>query len=186
MFIWLLKIWCGILLSLKMNYKPVWKASWNRPTGLTSDTSVKDMMCCCFHIGCKCMHFLLLYNYQKNIFNEYKSKNRFKSSEFNKIDFEDKIYKIENDILVRKKKEESEANNNLITFENKINNKHKIKNLICGIQFSLHDNKKSNVKPNFHNKSKKKSNIFSIHWKSIWFIFILTLFFRHILCFFRI
>ena len=97
-------------------------------------------------------------NYQKNIFNEYKSKNRFKSSEFNKIDNEDKIYKIEHDILVRKKKEESEANNNLIIFENKTNNKNKIKNLICGLQLSLHDNKKSNAKPYYFNKSKKKSN----------------------------
>ena len=95
-------------------------------------------------------------NYQKNIFNEYKSKNRFKSSEFIKIDNEDKIYKIEHDILVRKKKEESEANNNLIIFENK-NNKHKIKSLICGIQLPFHDNKKSNAKP-YLNKSKKKSN----------------------------
>jgi len=97
-------------------------------------------------------------NSQKNIFNEYKSKNRFKSSEFNKIDNEDKIYKIENDILVRKKKEESEANNNLITFENKTNNKHKIKNLICGIQLPANDNKKNNAKPYLMNKSKKKSN----------------------------
>jgi len=97
-------------------------------------------------------------NYQKNIFNEYKSKNRFKSSEFNKIDNEEKIYKIEHDILVRKKKEESEANNNLITFENKTNNKYKIKNLICGMQLPLHDNKKINTKPFLNNKSKKKSN----------------------------
>jgi len=103
--------------------------------------------------------YILNYNNsQKNIFNEYKSKNRFKSSEFNKIDNEDKIYKIENDILVRKKKEESEANNNLITFENKTNNKHKIKNLICGIQFPANDNKKNNAKPYLMNKSKKKSN----------------------------
>ena len=103
--------------------------------------------------------YILNYNNsQKNIFNEYKSKNRFKSSEFNKIDNEDKIYKIENDILVRKKKEESEANNNLITFENKTNNKHKIKNLICGIQLPANDNKKNNAKPYLMNKSKKKSN----------------------------
>ena len=102
--------------------------------------------------------YILNYNNsQKNIFIEYKSKNRFKSSEFNKIDNEDKIYKIEHDILVRKKKEESEANNNLITFENKTNNKHKIKNLICGIQLPFIDNKKNNAKPYFNNKSKKKS-----------------------------
>ena len=43
-------------------------------------------------------------NYQKNIFNENRDKNRFKSKEFVKMDNEEVINKIEQDILTKKKK----------------------------------------------------------------------------------
>ena len=79
-------------------------------------------------------------NYQKNIFNEYKNKNRFKSREFLKMDNEDEIYKIEKDMITKKKKDESEKNSNY-KFENKAKSSTKIKNLISGIQISLYDNK---------------------------------------------
>ena len=96
-------------------------------------------------------------NYQKNIFNEYKNKNRFKSREFLKMDHEDEIYKIEQEIIIKKKKEESEKNNNY-KYESKNKSSTKIKNLINGIQMSLHDNKKNNAKmiPN-SNKAKKNT-----------------------------
>ena len=96
-------------------------------------------------------------NYQKNIFNEYKNKNRFKSREFLKMDYEDEIYKIEQEIIIKKKKEESEKNNNY-KYESKNKSSTKIKNLINGIQMSLHDNKKNNAKiiPN-SNKAKKNT-----------------------------
>ena len=98
-------------------------------------------------------------NYQKSIFNEYKNKNRFKSREFLKMDNEDEIYKIEQDIIIKKKKEENDKNNNY-KFENKAKSSTKIKNLINGIQMSLHDNKKNNTKliPN-SNKSKKNTGV---------------------------
>ena len=101
-------------------------------------------------------------NYQKNIFNEYKNKNRFKSREFLKMDHEEEIYKIEQDIIIKKKKEENDKNNNY-KFENKAKSSTKIKNLINGIQMSLFDNKKNNTKifPN-SNKPKKNSGIESI------------------------
>ena len=93
-------------------------------------------------------------NYQKNIFNEYKNKNRFKSKEFMKMDNEEEIYKIEQDIISKKKKEESEKNNNY-KFENKAKSSTKIKNLISGIQMSLNDNKKNNPKIFKTNKPKR-------------------------------
>ena len=93
-------------------------------------------------------------NYQKNIFNEYKNKNRFKSREFLKMDNEDEIYKIEQDMLTKKKKDESEKNSNY-KFENKAKSSTKIKNLISGIQISLYDNKKNNTKIFGNNKPKK-------------------------------
>ena len=96
-------------------------------------------------------------NYQKNIFNEYKNKNRFKSREFLKMDNEDEIYKIEQDIILKKKKEESEKNNNNYFIENKAKSSTKIKNLINGIQISLNDNKKNNIKIFGNSKIKKKS-----------------------------
>ena len=93
-------------------------------------------------------------NYQKNIFNEYKNKNRFKSREFLKMDNEDEIYKIEKDMITKKKKDESEKNSNY-KFENKAKSSTKIKNLISGIQISLYDNKKNNPKIFGNNKPKK-------------------------------
>ena len=96
-------------------------------------------------------------NYQKNIFNEYKNKNRFKSKEFVKMDNEEKINKIEQDILTKKKKEESESNNNNnYTIENKTKSTSKIKNLINGIQISLNDNRKNNAKIYKNSKPKKE------------------------------
>ena len=102
-------------------------------------------------------------NYQKNMFNEYKNKNRFKSPEFQKMDNEDEIYKIEQDILLRKKKEESDKNNNNYFMENKAKSSTKIKNLINGINISLSDNKKNSMKIFGNNKGKKKftADIFS-------------------------
>ena len=96
-------------------------------------------------------------NYQKNMFNEYKNKNRFKSREFLKMDNEDEIYKIEQDIILKKKKEETEKNNNNYFIENKAKSSTKIKNLINGIQISLNDNKKNNMKIFGNNKIKKKT-----------------------------
>ena len=93
-------------------------------------------------------------NYQKNIFNEYKNKNRFKSREFLKMDNEDEIYKIEKDMITKKKKDESEKNSNY-KFENKAKSSTKIKNLISGIQISLYDNKKNSPKIFGNNKPKK-------------------------------
>ena len=100
-------------------------------------------------------------NYQKNIFNEYKNKNRFKGREFVKMDNEEEIYKIEQDIINKKKKEDSESNNNNIIHsnENKIKSNNKIKHLINGIQISLSDNKKNNIKIYGNNKPKKEINI---------------------------
>ncbi len=95
-------------------------------------------------------------NYQKNMFNEYKNKNRFKSPEFQKMDNEDEIYKLEQDIILKKKKEESEKNNNNYFIENKAKSSTKIKSLINGINISLNDNKKNNMKIFGSTKAKKK------------------------------
>ena len=95
-------------------------------------------------------------NYQKNMFNEYKNKNRFKSPEFQKMDNEDEIYKLEQDIILKKKKEESEKNNNNYFIENKAKSSTKIKSLINGINISLNDNKKNNMKILGSTKAKKK------------------------------
>ena len=105
-------------------------------------------------------------NYQKNIFNEYKNKNRFKSKEFVKMDNEEKINKIEQDILTKKKKEESESNNNNYTIENKTKSSSKIKNLINGIQISLNDNKKNNAKIYGNSKPKKEIYINGNYYNS--------------------
>ena len=99
-------------------------------------------------------------NYQKNIFNEYKNKNRFKGIEFVKMDNEEEIYKIEQDILNKKKKEDTEANNNnnvvVHSNENKMKSSNKIKHLINGIQISLSDNKKNNNLKLYGNSKPKK------------------------------
>ena len=94
--------------------------------------------------------------YQKNLFNEYRNKNRFKSEEFLKMDNEEEIYKIEQDIIAKKKKEESEKNNNS-KFENKAKSSTKIKNLISGIQISLNDNRK--MIPKIFGTNKPKKNL---------------------------
>ena len=95
-------------------------------------------------------------NYQKNIFNEYKNKNRFKGREFLKMDNEEEISKIEQDIHNKKKKEDSDINTNVnFSYESKSKNSNKIKNLINGIQISLNDNKKNNNKNYINSKQKK-------------------------------
>ena len=99
---------------------------------------------------------------KKNIFNEYKNKNRFKGREFVKMDNEEEINKIEQDILNKKKKEDSESNNNnnvIHLNENKTKNTNKIKHLINGISISLNDNKKNSLKIYGNNKTKKDINI---------------------------
>ena len=105
-------------------------------------------------------------NYQKNIFNEYRDKNRFKSKEFVKMDNEEVIYKIEQDILTKKKKEETESNNNNYTIEVKTKSSSKIKNLINGIQISLSDNKKNNAKIYGNSKPKKEAYINGNYYQS--------------------
>ena len=105
-------------------------------------------------------------NYQKNIFNEYRDKNRFKSKEFVKMDNEEVIYKIEQDILTKKKKEETESNNNNYTIEVKTKSSSKIKNLINGIQISLSDNKKNNAKIYGNSKPKKEVYINGNYYQS--------------------